>query len=737
MTRQKPPTPPPPKTQITPSKSEPLPAFNPAALVLDLPAGGQTTNRSVSLKLPKDATADRIVEKIEVRQPDSKQGRVNLDREVENATLKPGAELTLPLSITATDSTGSGGATGSTDSSKDGNWSASLVAHIAGESRPVELAVYADRKPSWRPDPWRELAETVPSGQLVIEQRPLERSRAWLGWLVFGFVIALAGYAHWRAVRHSLTIKLDPVPIPPPDPPGRGFSFAKIGGPRRVVVEKKRSRRIADMLGHVAGLDLARTLDLTATIGRTCRSGGWPELAWERRKFTRRVLILEDARIETERKSSAIDDLLAGLRETGVEVEQLWFRRGIRKLVDSRGVEQRLRDLHAARNEYVVLVHTDGSGLTRESERQSLTALAEWPAVAIIDARGSEALASSSDPLAEVTLPKFAADEAGLTRAFRSFAGRLVRGASSTRDFELQSSSTRVLQSLSASDGDDSLSDPGRSTDGERKLGRRIADVERELELRLGDSLLWAADCVWLQPCSAALAEAVRSEFHEHLPSDRWRRWLDLPNSRIDADGLRFDTPVRTALRAIFKRRRDPDERRLVFECIERQLRESAPEEKNSLAYHVWEAALERFLLETRPSHSPRRLAELKPLVGPYLDESFHGFRLGDAADEVDHATPLELELSELASRQYLAAATDEFKGKLDVTAEPTARQRRLFATAGTLSSLSFVAALVSGLTTPTHYWRFESPAASEYELRELDSDGKSRTLGRWGREWT
>ena len=73
----------------------------------------------------------------------------------------------------------------------------------------------------------------------------------------------------------------------------------------------------------------------------------------------------------------------------------------------------------------------------------------------------------------------------------------------------------------------------------------------------------------------------------------------------------------------------------------------------------VWEAVRERFLLESQPKHSPRRLAELAQLMGPYLQESLHDFRVGPGPAG-DERTVLATDCDDPKSRQYLAAISDQ-----------------------------------------------------------------------------
>ena len=573
--------------------------------------------------------------------------------------------------------------------------------------RDEHVVIVETPPPPWTPDPWQDLAA---GERLVISTTPFESNRSWIGWLSAGLVCLAGGGGYYAWLNRRRRLDLRPIAQPRLDASGKGFSIASIGGTRQPVLRQARTRRLADMLGQVLTDEFTHRLDLPRTIERTIRAGGFPDFAWQPDKITRRVLILEDESVDPDYRTGLIDDLQQGLERTGVEVERAWFRNGVNRFASARGVGRELRELHAWRQLYVVLVYTDGSGLARPADRQTLVPLTEWPAVALLDPRSPDRRGAAADPLADVPLARFRADEEGVSRAFRSFVDQRHTGAVGERQ----------------------ASEPARRT-------RQIlsSDPVRRLASALGDSLLWAADCVWLQPCSLALAEALRERFHPHLPTSRLQRILDLPDTRSDPDGFRFGSRTRNALRNTWKRRRSEEDRQEVLDFIDDQLAEAEPDDRQSMSHLVWEVIRERFLLGADPRHSPRRLAELADsAVSPYVQESLHDFRVGRGPAD-DDRTVLETECDDPKSQQFLASMSDN----LDIpyySRLPLKRSQKGILSACATAATVCLLGLLWTLSNPHRvYWEIAHRPEGEYELREVNADGENVSVRIWEQDWT
>ena len=247
---------------------------------------------------------------------------------------------------------------------------------------------------------------------------------------------------------------------------------------------------------------------------------------------------------------------------------------------------------------------------------------------------------------------------------------------------------------------------------------------------------MWAADCVWLQPCSLRWPKRCAERFHPHLSADRLQRILDLPATRSDPDGFRFGTRTRNALRAIWKRRRNEEDRQQVLDFIAARLAEAEPEDRESTGHVVWEAICERFFLESKPNHSPRRLAELAQLVGPYVQESLHDFRVGPGPAG-DERTVLAADCGDPKSQQYLASISDQ----LDIPFYrrlPLARwQRAVLGSLAAAASVCLLALLGTLLNPKTEYWEIAQASEGPYELHGVSADGEDSRLGIWGQGWT
>ena len=432
------------------------------------------------------------------------------------------------------------------------SWRQQFEVKHKGIDTPVRLPLFLETK---LPSP--PVYPPATSERLEVSFSPLAADRRWLGWLgaaVVGLALGtvyLAWLARWRK------LDLEEFPAPAVDAAGEGFSIAAIGGPRRTVIQQKKAQRLADTLGQVSTDELSPRLDLPRTIDSTIQSGGFPEFVWQAEQVTRRVLILEDKSLDPVHHNRVIDDLKRGLERTGVEVQHAWFRNGVGQFADTRGVNRELRELHAWQHQYVVLVYTDGSGLARQSARKSLLPLSKLPAAAILDPRQGSRRKNSTDVLAGLPLPRFSANESGVAAAFRSF----IRGTNGVASEVEQRREKRSLVRRASLSG---------------------------VEVALGDSLLWAADCVWLQPCSLALAESLRSEFHPHLSADRIQRILELPDVSSNTEGFRFGRDSRNELRTAWKQRRSDDEKQAVLECIDQHVANTEPKDADSTAHQVW-----------------------------------------------------------------------------------------------------------------------------------------------------
>ena len=152
------------------------------------------------------------------------------------------------------------------------------------------------------------------------------------------------------------------------------------------------------------------------------------------------------------------------------------------------------------------------------------------------------------------------------------------------------------------------------------------------LESLLEDALMWAADCTCLQPCSPALAERLREEFHSELPTTALQRIYRLEGTTVEAAGIVFDQPMLRLLRTSWLARRTDDQQVAVLEFIAQELRNAKPasaaDNATNLAELTWRAALARVQLEIDPN--VRHLQELGRLasspVGQYLATSLAGF---------------------------------------------------------------------------------------------------------------
>ncbi|HKO97009.1 MAG TPA: energy transducer TonB [Pyrinomonadaceae bacterium] len=366
-----------------------------------------------------------------------------------------------------------------------------------------------------------------------------------------------------------------------PDAP-RHFSLGLIAGEPAPRLDSTTIDRLADSMGYFSSQDKSTTLNIPATIKATVNNSGIPSLVYQRKKRVRAIVVLEDAFAESLAWNHVPEELAQGLSQRGIPVlfgkfygSPMKFETGSRRVYD-------LEDLERDRKGYLILVFSDGKSLRRQ-DTFALEFLARWPLVAWMELREPRFWDESTALPAKYGLPIYPATADGLV----SVTEKLLTEGTNRTQFPTNALTWQGL--------------PPRLGD----------DLDAYVEELLGDSIRWAQSCSILQPLSLGLADALRREFHQDLPPERLDRLFLLPNTGYTAAGLRFSKPVWRVLRSGFTVRWSIEEQTRIQSFILDRVKESKPDDPDSLAFLTWEWTVERVRLGLEPEAAWTRLKEL------------------------------------------------------------------------------------------------------------------------------
>ena len=408
----------------------------------------------------------------------------------------------------------------------------------------------------------------------------------------------------------------------------RHFSPGSIGGQPAPFLDDETLNHLADSMGYFQSEQSGKALNVHSSIEATLRRGGIPTLEFYKRKQMRSLLILEDAFAEATAWNPIASELAGGMRQRGVPVLYGQFSGSPGRFKTEDGSVYHLEDLEDERRGYLLLAFTDGKGLYRRESAFALEALARWPQAAWMELREPRSWDETSTLPTRYGIPIYPATPAGTVRALRRF----LTEQGAEPDFSAQALGWQGLPDLA---------DTG---------------IETCVEDVLGDALTWAQDCAMLQPVSPGLADALRREFHPHLPAGRVERLHALPGARRSVSGLRFSDEALKVLRAGFMVRRDEDEQEDVLRFLLREIGRAEPDEEGSLAYLAWESVAERVRLELEQDGDLERLAQLAQTpLGSAIDASLENFGLPGQVDKI----PLRLKPKNKHALQRLARVAE------------------------------------------------------------------------------
>ncbi len=664
------------------SRASPEPALSLQPVSLVFQESGQTAE----VTLASTGTAPLSIRKLRVAGPDAGDFEASTD-DCDGRTLEPGVSCRVEVVFRPT--------------SEAARMALLEVASDALEPPPGVLLAAGIEPEKPKAKSWVTVVPT-----LVAE--PIERrGSGWQTPAIFGTLSLLApllysGYLWWgrRPPRDAPPATVDPS-LP------RLFDPGAIGGTPAPRLDDETLDVLADSLGYYRSETPSRHLDVAASVAATGRSGGLPQLIFQRRKQIRRVVILEDADAEALDWNPIAAELAAGLDRRGVPVLHGRFR-GVPDRFQAAEGEVHLEDLEDDLGNLLLIV-SDGKGLRRDRHRFVLDTLGRWPMAAWLEPREPRGWDAATALPASFGVPVFPATPGGLMRAL----GRFLTERSPQAD----------------------LPDPGAR----RGLPPRRATTATavQVEALLGDALPWAqAVAMMMPPASLGLADALRRRFHPGLPAERVERLAALPGTTLGAGGFQFSAPILAVLRRGFVTRRDRRQQEEVLEFLLELIREAEPADRDSAEHRAWEWRLERVRLELDPDRALRRLSQLAAgSLGAAIRGELAKAALPGAAEiAAVEAAPVPLRARPTKrrglQRLLLLNARSGVHRSEALPAVGCLQQAALAALGLVGLSLLLVAALVHQFSRTGRTLSFEGPDFADLALRLQRQGGEWRQAG-------
>lgn len=423
---------------------------------------------------------------------------------------------------------------------------------------------------------------------------------------VFVFIILLRAAIHTEKRQHK-QISVPELPAPLPTTIRTFFSQIPPRLSRHALDE------FADGLGRFIGTTLGHELDVAETIDASVVAGGFTELRFRRLRHDRQVVILEDLTSESRGWNAAADELAEGLTQRGIALVRGWFHGSPATCQSREGGRLDLDDLDHDRQGYLLLIFSDGQGL-HPRDRVALESLARWPFAAWMDLRDPALWDETPVRLRKVGIPVFPASDTGLAGVGQLFLSE--RAPDKATHFRSGRAPAFVA-----------LDSPALAT---------------MLAAQLGDVLEWACDCAMAQPLlPLGLADALRREYHPHLPPERLDRLIALPGTRFTNNGLTLADPVLKELRQGFLRRPD-HEQNAVLAFILAEMKQLEPAKPGSTAHLEWRLRYARVQVDLDADAAANELRELRAsLLGPAVIEEFSRFTLSEDRANAHQRIPL------------------------------------------------------------------------------------------------
>jgi formylglycine-generating enzyme required for sulfatase activity len=396
---------------------------------------------------------------------------------------------------------------------------------------------------------------------------PASTGPAWW-WLLplagLGFT-AYAGYRRWQLER----IPDLPAALPCKGDGAAYFDPAQVGGRMPEWLDKDTLDYCADSVGFFITEESSHEPDMPATIRATAATGGIPDIRLLRRKQLFHLLVLVDTLADGTRWNPLAEELADGLRRRGLPVTLGHLQGSLREFRTDEGRNWTLLELGEEHGHYVTVVFAEAALLDRQTDRDVLEELQQWPQLAWLAFREQRHWGGAELLLQQYGVHLWEASPGNLPEVFRHLAGEMLR-------YSLPQVPARQWLAQQPQEG-----------------------LEHYLPRVLGDALpLARLAALFPPPVSPALLVRLALAFLPHLPLLRVQRLYRLAGSRVEAGGLRLPLASLKLLRGQFHALHSDAQRLQTINTLLEWLLEAEPADQHSPAWWAWRWRYARLLAE-------------------------------------------------------------------------------------------------------------------------------------------
>lgn len=380
------------------------------------------------------------------------------------------------------------------------------------------------------------------------------------------------------------------------------FRLGAVGGALPPRLDPERLRTIVDLFVYADGEEERRELDIDRTISAVIAGAGMVTILHPRRRVLPLIVILEDANSSARLWNSIPAELALGLNRRGFDVVRRLFSGSLHRTADRPGEAARRTALAADieglidDSGYAVTMVFSDCNLWQSADARLLARLGMAGRAFWFDDRDRELWDSRLDPLRNARIPIYEATAEAIEEALRA-AYAPARGVGA------------------------------RARTAGAALGRRRhSGLAGEVHALLGGAIGWARHCSLVEPISLALAESIRSTFHERVPWIALSRLAALPGTTVAAEGLRFDSRVRSLLVAELAALETPSRKDKVISHIRKIIEQDKPaDDAGGTAHASWQLSIQNVEVMRKPDEAFREIGRIRE-SGLLADEPIAAF---------------------------------------------------------------------------------------------------------------
>lgn len=474
--------------------------------------------------------------------------------------------------------------------------------------------------------------KNVPRIDTLVYLQPESRKNI-VSWPIYTGILFIGLIAYiLYLLRHS---SISDDKAPDFDREGRHhFRMGDIGGSLPPRLDRETLDQLADYIGYFQSEHPGRLLDVSASVNATIDRGGIPTPVFRHRKQMYTVLILEDEFSDQTRWNTIAGDLAKGLKKRGAPVIFGTFEGSPHRFYTENGIYH-LEDFEDMRRGILLLIFSDGKGMTLRRDAFTMESLVRWPMLAWMSMTEIRFQQPELEELIQAGIPMYPASKPGVVSAMRRFVTEQgIKGS-------IETSPARKW--------------PARQT--HVPLAAYLYDI-------LADALPWAIDCAMVQPVPLPLADALRRKFHPHVPFQSFQRLIALPKTSQTVAGIRFSDSVTAFLRREFSRR-PAQMQTATLKFILSYIKKKKPFDTRSIEYLTWDFYYQRVRMEIASEHDDavKRIAELSadgsPLAAHARTDMAKTGSLDRYSDDDEYPViPLMVESKDPASQRRLGNLT-------------------------------------------------------------------------------